>query len=324
MSWGFIRNSIIKKTPGKEEWCVESESGKNMGCSDSYGAAAKRLGEVEWFKKHNEDRLFDWKISIRFYGLVVDQNNQPVAEASVHFQWTDLSEKGTSEADTTSDARGFFALLNQKGKNLGVYVSKQGYYDASRQENQTSFEFASPAEKTFYEPDEAHPVIFHLRKKGEAEPLLKRSVEFKLPGDGTGQAVDLLAGKAASSGPLQIKTWKPPYSPEPRPAPYDWRITVEIPDGGFVENQDLFPFTAPETGYVASIDLHMSPELGQQWRSFIDKNYYFCYGQPRRYGRMQLRTDGDRQIVFVDYYLNQQPGSRNLEFDQAKQIPVKR
>ena len=92
----------------------------------------------EWFKKHNEDRLFDWKISIRFYGLVVDQNNQPVAEASVHFQWTDLSEKGTSEADTTSDARGFFALLNQKGKNLGVYVSKQGYYDASRQENQTS------------------------------------------------------------------------------------------------------------------------------------------------------------------------------------------
>ena len=64
MSWGFIRNSIIKKTPGKEEWCVESESGKNMGCSDSYGAAAKRLGEVEWFKKHKKKGSADCPIGV--------------------------------------------------------------------------------------------------------------------------------------------------------------------------------------------------------------------------------------------------------------------
>ena len=50
MSWGFIRESVIKKTPGKEEWCVESETGKNLGCSDSHGGAKKRLQQVEMFK----------------------------------------------------------------------------------------------------------------------------------------------------------------------------------------------------------------------------------------------------------------------------------
>jgi len=64
MSWGFIRESIIKKTPGKQEWCVESESGKNMGCSDSYAGAAKRLGEVEWFKEHKKKGAADCPIGV--------------------------------------------------------------------------------------------------------------------------------------------------------------------------------------------------------------------------------------------------------------------
>ena len=51
-SWDFIRESVIKKTPGKQEYCVESESGKNMGCSDSHAGAVKRLRQVEWHKKH--------------------------------------------------------------------------------------------------------------------------------------------------------------------------------------------------------------------------------------------------------------------------------
>ena len=57
MSWGFILKSIIKKTPGKDEWCVESESGKNLGCSDSREAAEKRLQQVEFFK-HKIGALF--------------------------------------------------------------------------------------------------------------------------------------------------------------------------------------------------------------------------------------------------------------------------
>lgn len=51
MSWDFLqRQAYIVKTKGKEEWCVKSETGKNMGCSDSHAGAEKRLREVEFFK----------------------------------------------------------------------------------------------------------------------------------------------------------------------------------------------------------------------------------------------------------------------------------
>jgi len=31
--------------------CVKSHSGKNLGCFPSHGQAAKRLGQIEYFKK---------------------------------------------------------------------------------------------------------------------------------------------------------------------------------------------------------------------------------------------------------------------------------
>lgn len=33
-----------------DQWCVESEEGKNLGCSDSREGAEKRLKQVEYFK----------------------------------------------------------------------------------------------------------------------------------------------------------------------------------------------------------------------------------------------------------------------------------
>jgi hypothetical protein len=40
--------SVIRKKGGQH--CVESESGKNLGCSPSKGGAKKRLAQVEYFK----------------------------------------------------------------------------------------------------------------------------------------------------------------------------------------------------------------------------------------------------------------------------------
>ena len=36
------------------------------------------------------------------------------------------------------------------------------------------------------------------------------------------------------------------------------------------------------------------------------------YGNPKKYGRLNLRTDGNSRYVFIDYVLNPS-GSRNLE-----------
>lgn len=44
------RSAIIRKTPGKNEWCVKAKSGKSMGCYNSKAKAKKRLQQVEMFK----------------------------------------------------------------------------------------------------------------------------------------------------------------------------------------------------------------------------------------------------------------------------------
>lgn len=300
----------------------EAQTPAGLGQIEKSRLSAEEMRK-EFQRRSVADRRWEWKIPISFFGKVIDQDNQPVADATVHFHWTALSPQGTSRRTAVSDSRGLFALRGEQGKTLGVRVEKIGYYTVDGGQGMVGFEYASPYEKTFHEPDEAHPVIFRLVKKGEAEPLLQRSVELDLPGNGSKRAVDLLIGKASETGSLQITAWKPPLSTEPIPKPYDWRIMVGIASGGFVECQDILPFTAPEDGYVSSVDLHMSPDLGTQWSVGVERNYYFRFGTPPRYGRLTLRTNGDSKVVFLDYFLNPKPGSRNLEFDPAKAIKPK-
>src|SRR2546423_13940480 len=46
---------------------------------------------AEVSRRDRIDSKWEWKIPIRFYGVAVDENGQPVASVDVHFQWTDLS-----------------------------------------------------------------------------------------------------------------------------------------------------------------------------------------------------------------------------------------
>lgn len=45
------KEGVIRKTKGKNEWCVFSKKGRNMGCSGSESSAKQRLKEVEFFKR---------------------------------------------------------------------------------------------------------------------------------------------------------------------------------------------------------------------------------------------------------------------------------
>src|SRR4051812_20579998 len=56
------------------------------------------------------DKNWEWKVPIKFVGKVVDENEQPVPEAKIKFQWTNLSAKGTGSAETKTDEQGFFSL----------------------------------------------------------------------------------------------------------------------------------------------------------------------------------------------------------------------
>lgn len=263
-----------------------------------------------WWARRERDKEADWKVPIRFYGRVVDQDRQPVSGATVHFQWTDLSKQGTSEADTVSDEGGNFSLTGARGKNLGVYVTKHGYYTPENIKA-SGFEFADPAEPNFYEPDPENPVLFPLRKKGEGAQLVKKTVEVALPGDGKGTNIDLISGKISPNGELQIQAWKP-WPPRPLSPHYDWKVLFTISDGGFIEAPTEFAFEAPETVYSQPFEANMPASARDAWRVSAEKTLYFAFGQPRKYGRLHFRTDGASRYVFIDYVLNPS-GSRNLE-----------
>jgi hypothetical protein len=126
------------------------------------------------------DSKWEWKMSIRFYGKVIDDNSESVPDARVHFQWTDSSGKGTSEADTTTDKHGLFYLDNVQGKRLLVRVTKPGYYSSDAR-NRLSFEFANPFEEIYYQPKPTTPVLFYLRKQRPGAELIRKSWKWSFP-----------------------------------------------------------------------------------------------------------------------------------------------
>lgn len=272
-----------------------------------------------WWKRRENDKRADWKVPIRFYGRVVDETMMPVVGAAIHFIWTDTSTHGTSEADTVSDERGLFSLTGAHGKHLSVYVSKDGYHTPVAART-AAFEFAVPSDQNYYEPNPKSPVLFRLRKRGEGAHLVKGELRVLIPfGEEKSATVDLLNGKESPKGQLEIRASKP--EKHGVHFPYDWRFSMTIPDGGFVEQNDEFGFEAPETGYRTALDYQQHAENGAKG-VFVEGKMYFVFGTPKRYGRLHFETGGDSRRVSIEYVLNP-TGSRNLEYDPNEQAPAR-
>jgi hypothetical protein len=153
----------------------------------------------------------EWRTPIEFYGKVVDENTNPVANANIYFVWTDLSPQGNSERNVTSDQDGLFDLRNVKGKVLTVEVSKQGYY--SYKNYPVGFFYAGKNEN--FVPDVNNPVLFFLRKKGVGTQLvtsesgIRPDFPIRIPKDGQPVEVNLLQRQVGSSGDLRISHIEP-------------------------------------------------------------------------------------------------------------------
>lgn len=131
------------------------------------------------------DSIEQFKTPIEFYGLVIDEAGQPVAGAVASMSWTDLSKAGRSVRALHSDTRGSFTLNNVNGYHLSVRVEKAGYYTSIS--NRTSFFYAG--QDVNFKPDPARPVVFTLRRKRAAEPLVAvdfpgPTIRYKLRADG--------------------------------------------------------------------------------------------------------------------------------------------
>ena len=266
--------------------------------------------------KRRIDPEYEWKMPINFFGRVVDENEQPVPSAKVELSWTDLSQAGSSQAQTTTDAEGFFSLLNRTGRHLEVRVSKDGYYTPKRQ--QISFDYAGFWETDYHVPDPNNPVLFHIRKKNQGEALRSGEIRPTMPADGTPMRFDLLnGGRLSPDGQLEIAAVTNTEKYPPRI--FNWRATILVPGGGLIEHTAEFPFEAPEDGYQPSVGFDM-PTNAPDWKPLIEKSYFIEFGLPPRYGRIQVQINGGSQKASVRYWVNPS-GSRNLEANSNEQVP---
>jgi uncharacterized repeat protein (TIGR03803 family) len=270
---------------------------------------------------------------IAFFGKVLDENGNPVNGADVTFHWTDLTARGFEcTATERSDSKGLFSLQGKQGTTLTVSVDKKGYY--GRHSGQPTFKFGKMNGVERHLQDARNPVVFSLRRAGVGANSLITSQHgmrdgfwVTAPKDGTPVKVDLLHQKAGD-GPLEITQKKPEFrahggtieslSPSDRAklmSATNWSFTMKIGDGGFIEQNDEFPFHPPETGYQTIVNYSFRKGQGE-WTGNgsmnFQTNYYIKFGSPALYGRLHLETWADSDKIILTYVINPD-GSRNLE-----------
>lgn len=267
----------------------------------------------EWRRRNKEDKKWEWKTPISFYGEVIDQNQQPVVGAKVTLSWTDLSAAGTSLRELITDEAGKFSLSDVRGKHLLIRsIEKEGYEYAVT--NRDGFEYSAFFDESYHIPDPKNPVIFKMHKKAEEEPLFVVSNKYRIPGNGT-VAVDMKTGRL-NGNDLLIE-----LVDNSDPTGKRWVAKVRAPVGGIQAVNDEFATTAPESGYQPEVIINQdTPQPAGFQSGSLYKGGKFYVKTASGYALVEFRMiPGNKSIHFTSC-LNPNPKSRNLEFDPAKAI----
>jgi hypothetical protein len=290
--------------------------------SEVGGPPIDRLAEMgitpDMTQAQKEEKFREWYISqaakitaqhqhlIEFYCETVDESNQPVAGVNAHLILTEspATPNGIVETNIQSDTQGFMSFSDAVGKLLQVWLSKDGYYVSKS--NRIDFDY------TDYQPNPMRPEMFHLRKKGNGTELITSrfgvypELEFSVPSDGTPVHVDFFNRKVGGEGQMDLSATKPARGETAS----EWSFRLTIPNGGLIKNDDEFPFEAPEFGYQSTIEFRFKSD-DPNWGKPLRGQFYIVFGQPPKYGRINIETAVDRG-VYLGYVINPN-GSRYLE-----------
>ena len=247
---------------------------------------------------------------IEFYGIVEDQDDQPVEGANVTFTYNQYTSPGGSYAtNTITDTNGLFSLSGISAGSLEVNVTKDGYFSVK---GSNHFNYTAMLAPDTFSPDSRNPVAFHLKKKKQGARLItsdngmRRDLVISGFHDGTAKRIDFFTQQIGNTGQMELSALRPTTG-QPQS---EWWFRMSIPDGGLVEENDEFPFEAPEAGYQPSVIFRFHAG-DTNWTTTVQKHFYIKFGQPAKYGRIYINTAIDRGS-FLQYAINPD-GSRNLE-----------
>jgi hypothetical protein len=261
---------------------------------------------------------------ILFYGKVIDQHGNPVADAEVDYAGNNIPWGGGARQQMKTDAMGKFRIAST-GISLSVNVSKENHRSVFRRSDippaeaagdpssSDSFNYAKLFGSTVHQPDKAHPVIFTLYKSGVLEPLIvDKGKDLIMAKDGTPIRIQMQPGNPKTV--IELQCWTDDKSPNTE-RHYDWRFKMTILAGGMVERRNEIAFYAPETGYDQQVfEYSMAKELpGNQWKYEVKKNFFIRF-EDDRYAILDVKMKtGGGHFAVVGFRLNPKPGSRNLE-----------
>lgn len=246
-----------------------------------------------------------------FYGKVIDQYGQPIANTVVSGALITETDEGFEAKNYTvqSDAGGQFEFVGLYGADLNVKVKKEGYKMGERGEGyQEALGGKSNANNR---------ALFTMWKLRGAEPLTGSSIDAKIPYDGGAVSFDTVSGKESPDGDFRIALSRSPLNIKRGKDKFSWAIKIEMLHGGLVEENDPYPYWAPGEGYQASFGFEIdSNDIA--WKNQLAKNFYVKTSRGE-YGRMHLEVFSalTPARLQADFSFNPS-GSQNLEPDFSK------
>jgi hypothetical protein len=253
-----------------------------------------------------------------FYGKVIDQHGDPVVGAKVTAEVKRGSGPGGS-ATTQTDSGGLFQFTGLRGKALNITPEKEGFQIKGHGLGLKNLK--GP------ETTSIRPAIYTMWKLRNPEPMLHGKIGSYTIRHGILYAVDLVKNTITegTNGPGDF--WIQVDGPVvfKRGDFDDWSLTMTAVDGGFIEVTDNRYFDqAPPTGYQPKVQMANRPSDPSLPRLNTDRTFYLKSRGGQIYSHFRItelmpHNFGKFAQFYIDYCANP-AGSRNLQFDPAKQI----
>jgi len=284
---------------------------------------AYRQGQIDKGVGMTETMVLKDNQSQDFYGKVIDQYGQPVVGADVTLGINLVIGRGSSQK-TQTDAAGLFQFTGIRGESVSIVPEKKGF--------QIEGHGLGLRGRNGPETGPDNRAIYTMWKLKGPEPMMHREVSLrKIQPDGRLYTVDFLKNEITEgtngAGDIFVQIKRPPEV-KPREQ-YDWSFVMTTIDGGVIEvTNDAYLNEAPDTGYQQQHQMNRYATNVVNFSTYplyrIDRTFYLKSRGGQVYGHFHINEldpayRGGMAALRIEYYINT-AGSRNLEFDPAKQV----
>lgn len=300
-------NSVESVNSGAQQ-ASATKQGKLAADKDAAAEAAERAERLRDRQARVEQADREYNTPITFYGLVLDERDQPVSEAVAVYACVDGSFEG--ERKLQSDTEGRFTISDVRGKHLRVGVSHPKYYVPGNY--WFYYYYAGTGNSPIHVPNSGKPEIFRLRKKGEAAELVHQSDKILFDKGEEQRSFSLFDHTRRRDQPEYVIIRAVDNGRVNSRGKRVLDLELSTPSGGLQLRTDPFQFIAPTEGYQSTL---VTPPAG------INPVGLFVRFNSGNYGRFTIAGAGSQYDV--ESYLNPD-NSPNLEYDPAKEITMVR